>query len=60
MDKLSEFRCSGYNIILVGGKNALLKPLAIAKLLKVEVLSSVMLIQINVVEDEINKHKKQC
>lgn len=37
MGKFNDFRRSGYHIIPVGGKSELIKPLAIAKLLDIEV-----------------------
>jgi len=58
MGKLSDFRRSGYHIIPVGGKNELLKPLAIAKLLKIEVFVVCDADTDNTREDEIIKHKK--
>lgn len=58
MGKLSDFRRSGYHIIPVGGKNELLKPLAIAKLLKIEVFVVCDADTDKTREDEVNKHKK--
>lgn len=58
MGKLSDFRRSGYHIISVGGKNELLKPLAIAKLLKIEVFVVCDADTDKTREDEVNKHKK--
>ncbi|MBE8718516.1 AAA family ATPase [Cellvibrio polysaccharolyticus] len=58
MGRLSDFRRSGYHIIPVGGKNELLKPLAIAKLLKIEVFVVCDADTDKTREDEINKHKK--
>jgi len=58
MGKLSDFRRSGYHIIPVGGKNELLKPLAIAKLLNIEVFVVCDADTNKTRQDEINKHKK--
>jgi predicted ATP-dependent endonuclease of OLD family len=58
MGRLSDFRRSGYHIIPVGGKNELLKPLAIAKLLKIEVFVVCDADTDKTREDEVNKHKK--
>ncbi|EGR1328299.1 ATP-dependent endonuclease [Vibrio cholerae] len=58
MGKLPDFRRSGYHIIPVGGKNELLKPLAIAKLLKIEVFVVCDADTDKMREDEVNKHKK--
>ncbi|HCV02591.1 MULTISPECIES: ATP-dependent nuclease [Pseudoalteromonas] len=58
MEKLSEFRRSGYHIIPVGGKNELIKPLAIAKLLNIEVFVICDADTDKTRESEINKHKK--
>ncbi|MES2721299.1 MAG: ATP-dependent endonuclease [Pseudomonadota bacterium] len=58
MGKLSDFRRSGYHIIPVGGKSELLKPLAIAKLLKIEVFVVCDADTDKTRVDEINKHKK--
>lgn len=58
MGKLSDFRRSGYHIIPVGGKNELLKPLAIAKLLNIEVFVVCDADTNKTREDEIQKHKK--
>ncbi|MDC9611687.1 ATP-dependent nuclease, partial [Pseudoalteromonas sp. GABNS16H] len=58
MGKLSDFRRSGYNIIPVGGKNELLKPLAIAKLLNIEVFVVCDADTNKTREGEVNKHKK--
>lgn len=58
MGKLPDFRRSGYHIIPVGGKNELLKPLAIAKLLKIEVFVVCDADTDKTREDEVNKHKK--
>src|SRR5690606_37752817 len=55
--KLSEFRRSGYHIIPVGGKNELIKPLAIAKLLKIEVFVVCDADTDKDKEHEIIKHK---
>ncbi|OEF03090.1 hypothetical protein A136_07035 [Vibrio crassostreae 9ZC13] len=57
MGKLSEFRRSGYHIIPVGGKNELIKPLAIAKLLNIEVFVVCDADTDKTRESEINKHK---
>lgn len=58
MGRLSDFRRSGYHIIPVGGKNELLKPLAIAKLLKIEVFVVCDADTNKTRDDEIIKHKK--
>lgn len=58
MGRLSDFRRSGYHIIPVGKKSELLKPLAIAKLLKIEVFVVCDADTDKIREDEINKHKK--
>jgi len=58
MGKLPDFRRSGYHIIPVGGKNEMLKPLAIAKLLKIEVFVVCDADTDKAREDEVNKHKK--
>ena len=58
MGKLSDFRRSGYHIIPVGGKNELLKPLAIAKLLNIEVFVVCDADTNKTREDEVRKHKK--
>jgi predicted ATP-dependent endonuclease of OLD family len=58
MDKFSEFRRSGYHIIPVGAKSGLIKPLAIAKLLKIEVFVICDADTDKERDDEINKHKK--
>ncbi|MGB0662262.1 MAG: ATP-dependent nuclease [Pontibacterium sp.] len=57
MGKLSEFRRSGYHIIPVGGKNELIKPLAIAKLLAIEVFVVCDADTDKTRDSEINKHK---
>jgi predicted ATP-dependent endonuclease of OLD family len=56
MGRLTDFRRSGYHIIPVGGKNELIKPLAIAKLLSIEVF--VVCDADKTKDDEIIKHKK--
>lgn len=58
MDKLSDFRRSGYHIIPVGGKSELIKPLAIAKLLAIEVFIFCDADTDKTRDDEIIKHKK--
>src|SRR5690554_2035441 len=58
MGRLSDFRRSGYHIIPVGGKNELLKPLAITKLLKIEVFVVCDADTDKTREDEVTKHKK--
>lgn len=58
MGRFSDFRRSGYHIIPVGGKNELIKPLAIAKLLNIEVFVVCDADTDRVAEHEINKHKK--
>ncbi|SIN89489.1 ATP-dependent endonuclease [Salinivibrio sp. ES.052] len=58
MGKLSEFRRSGYHIIPVGGKNELIKPLAIAKLLAIEVFVVCDADTDKTRAYEISKHKK--
>lgn len=58
MGKLSEFRRFGYHIIPVGGKNELIKPLAIAKLLNIEVFVVCDADTDKTRESEISKHKK--
>lgn len=57
MGRLSDFRRSGYHIIPVGGKSELIKPLAIAKLLNIEVFVVCDADTDKTREDEINKHK---
>ncbi len=57
MGRQSNFRRSGYHIIPVGGKNELIKPLAIAKLLKIEVFVMCDADTNKTREDEVNKHK---
>ncbi|MBJ9972858.1 ATP-dependent endonuclease [Providencia rettgeri] len=58
MGKLPDFRRLGYNIIPVGGKSEIIKPLAIAKLLKIEVFVVCDADTNKTRDDEINKHKK--
>ncbi|ENM5925941.1 ATP-dependent endonuclease [Vibrio mimicus] len=58
MGRLSDFRRSGYHIIPVGGKNELIKPLAIAKLLKIDVFVVCDADTDKINQDEISKHKK--
>jgi len=58
MNKLPDFRRSGYHIIPVGGKSELIKPLAIAKLLNIEVFVVCDADTDETREGEINKHKK--
>ncbi len=58
MGRLSDFRRSGYHIIPVGGKSELKKPLAIAKLLGIEVFVVCDADTDKTKDDEINKHKK--
>jgi predicted ATP-dependent endonuclease of OLD family len=58
MGRLSDFRRSGYHIIPVGGKSELLKPLAIAKLLSIEVFVICDADTDNTKDSEIVKHKK--
>lgn len=58
MGKQSEFRRSGYHIIPVGGKNELIKPLAIAKLLGIEVFVVFDADTDKERDSEIIKHKK--
>jgi len=58
MGLLSEFRRSGYHIIPVGGKSELLKPLAIAKLLKIEVFVICDADTDKTRDFEVVKHKK--
>ncbi|MDG4554435.1 MAG: AAA family ATPase [Candidatus Competibacter sp.] len=58
MGRLTDFRRSGYHIIPVGGKNELIKPLAIAKLLNIEVFVVCDADTDKTREEEINKHKK--
>jgi putative ATP-dependent endonuclease of OLD family len=53
-----EFRRSGYHIIPVGGKNELIRPLAIAKLLNIDVFVVCDADTDKTREDEVNKHKK--
>jgi putative ATP-dependent endonuclease of OLD family len=58
MGRLSDFRRSGYHIIPVGGKSELLKPLAIAKLLSIEVFVICDADTDKTNGSEIVKHKK--
>jgi len=58
MGRLTDFRRSGYHIIPVGGKNELVKPLAIAKLLNIEVFVVCDADTDKTRDDEVNKHKK--
>jgi putative ATP-dependent endonuclease of OLD family len=58
MGRLSEFRRSGYNIISVGGKSELIKPLAIAKLLGIEVFVMCDADTDKTRDDEVIKHKQ--
>lgn len=58
MDRYNDFRRSGYHIIPVGGKNELIKPLAIAKLLDIEVFVVCDADTDKEKEAEIGKHKK--
>jgi len=58
MGKLAAFRRSGFHIIPVGGKSELLKPLAIAKLLNIEVFVICDADTDKENESEIVKHKK--
>ncbi|MFM4828651.1 ATP-dependent nuclease [Aeromonas rivipollensis] len=58
MGRLSDFRRLGYHIIPVGGKSELIKPLAIAKLLDIEVFVVCDADTDKTREDEIQKHKK--
>lgn len=58
MGMLSDFRRSGYHIIPVGGKSELIKPLAIAKLLNIEVFVVCDADTDKTREYEVNKHKK--
>ncbi len=58
MDRYSDFRRSGYHIIPVGGKNELIKPLAIAKLLDIEVFVVCDADTDKTKESEVGKHKK--
>lgn len=53
-----NFRRSGYHIIPVGGKNELIKPLAIAKLLDIDIFVVCDADTDKIREDEVNKHKK--
>ncbi|KAA0020486.1 AAA family ATPase [Salinicola corii] len=58
MGRLSDFRRFGFHIIPVGGKNELIKPLAITKLLNIEVFVVCDADTDRVREDEVAKHKK--
>ena len=58
MGRLSNFRRSGYHIIPVSGKSELIKPLAIAKLLKIETFVVCDADTDKTKESEIVKHKK--
>lgn len=58
MDRYNDFRRSGYHIIPVGGKNELIKPLAIAKLLDIEVFVVCDADTDKTNESEVGKHKK--
>nr|WP_281273462.1 AAA family ATPase [Salinisphaera orenii] len=58
MDRYNDFRRSGYHIIPVGGKNELIKPLAIAKLLDIKVFVVCDADTDKTNEQEIGKHKK--
>ncbi|BFM15618.1 ATP-dependent endonuclease [Maricurvus nonylphenolicus] len=58
MGRLSDFRRSGYHIIPVGGKNELIKPLAIAKLLNIETFVVCDADTDKTRESELGKHKK--
>ena len=58
MGRLSDFRRSGFHIIPVGGKSELLKPLAIAKLLSIEVFVICDADTDKTNDSEIVKHKK--
>lgn len=57
MGRMSDFRRSGFHIIPVGGKNELIKPLAIAKLLNIQVFVVCDADTDKTRECEINKHK---
>ncbi|HEJ9721634.1 MULTISPECIES: ATP-dependent nuclease [Morganellaceae] len=58
MGKLPDFRRLGYNIIPVGGKSEIIKPLAIAKLLKIEIFVVCDADTNKTRDDEVIKHKK--
>jgi len=58
MDRYDDFRRSGYHIIPVGGKNELIKPLAIAKLLDIEVFVVCDADTDKTNDSEVGKHKK--
>lgn len=58
MGRYNDFRRSGYHIIPVGGKNELIKPLAIAKLLDIEVFVVCDADTDKTKESEVGKHKK--
>lgn len=58
MDRYDDFRRSGYHIIPVGGKNELIKPLAIAKLLAIEVFVVCDADTDKTKDSEVRKHKK--
>lgn len=58
MDRHNDFRRSGYHIIPVGGKNELIKPLAIAKLLDIEVFVVCDADTDKAKGAEVEKHKK--
>lgn len=58
MDRMSEFRRSGYHILPVGGKSELIKPIAIAKLLDINVFVVCDADTNKDRECEVVKHKK--
>ena len=58
MGRYDDFRRSGYHIIPVGGKNELIKPLAIAKLLDIEVFVVCDADTDKTNDSEVGKHKK--
>ncbi|NWO57051.1 ATP-dependent nuclease [Chromohalobacter israelensis] len=59
MDRYDDFRRSGYHIITVGGKNEMIKPLAIAKLLDIEVFVVCDADTDKTKDSEVGKHKKE-
>lgn len=58
MDRYDDFRHSGYHVIPAGGKSELIKPLAIAKLLNIEVFVVFDADTDKTKDSEAEKHKK--
>lgn len=56
--KISDFRKYGCHIVAVGGKSELIKPIAMAKLLKIPVFVVADADTNKTKEDEISRHKK--